>query len=115
MKKKVPLLGRFSCIPIKPTVRTLISIHTLHTGGEWQLTISVSRKMVECDALAEVNSTVVKGLPIQAKLQVVCQVHAYVSACSDGPKGRAQLLIMDPYFNVFSVEENVQATSVVKM
>lgn len=83
------------------------------------------------DALTEVDSPFIEGLPIpvptqhgapyhvsvylQAKLQVVLQVDANICAGCDRHEGGPQFSIMDPYLNVLAVKEHIQPTCVVKM
>jgi hypothetical protein len=44
-------------------------------------------QMVQSNALAEIDGTVVERLPVQVKFQIMFQIYAHVSAGSDRPKG----------------------------
>ena len=115
IKRKVPLSGRLSCIPIKPGQGDLSAVlsHGIYEG--LARTIRMPRQMMQGDALTEVHCALVERFPVQVKLQVVLKIHANVCASRHRPECRSQLFVMHPDLDILPVQELVQAACMVKM
>ena len=89
-----------------------------------RLTISVPRQVVQCNALAEIEISLVEGFPIpgkcqrarrcgsqqndlQAQLEIVLQVNANVRSGCDRPEGRPQFSVVHPDFDILTVQKFV--------
>lgn len=115
-----------SITPILDDV-TMIA-HENESAAVWEVdlhaneAISVTRQVVQCDALTEVQRSLVECLPIavavsvlpgisnaysyvQVKLHVVLQIHANICTCGNGPESRSQLQIVYPNFDILNIDQ----------
>lgn len=95
--------------------------------------VCVAGEVMEGDALAKVQRSLIEGLPvavaksvwqsalalgdliIQIELEVVLQIYSHVGASGDAPERRPQLQIVNPNLDVLAIQEQVQPASVIEM
>jgi hypothetical protein len=87
---------------------------------------------MQCDALTEVNGSVVERLPVPASLsvqspnryrpfhsqvqvKVMLQIYTSISSSSHTPKRTLQLLIMHPHLHILATKKLIQPSRMIKM
>jgi len=75
----------------------------LHTNQ----TVSMTRQMVQGDALAKVESLIIECLPVQSQLQIMLQINTHVRPGGHTPKGTLQLAIMHPNLDILSMHKHI--------